>query len=271
MHLVVIMDKEQKPEIIKPDGTVYTIYKYAKLGSTNAFLKQHFPALPDYSVIWAEEQTNGRGRFARVWNSEPGQDLTFSLLLPLASLEQKLRQNITQTAALSVAQLLEGYGLKPAIKWPNDVLVQEKKISGILCEVVESDEKACGILGIGLNVNSLEKSLASLDHPATSFRCELHHTIVLLELFKKLLEIIINCFNVLCQSGFKQNRLEIKKRLAFMNKQVIFTDVKQNLYTGNIIDLNDDGTLLFDCEKRGVISLNSGEIAFKYLYLKREY
>ncbi len=265
------MDKEQKPEIYKPDGAVYTIYKYTKLESTNAFLKQHCSTLPDYSVIWAEEQIHGRGRFARVWNSEPGQDLTFSLLLPLTALEPRLRQNITQTAALSVAQLLEGYGLKPAIKWPNDVLVEGKKISGILCEVVESDEKAYGILGIGLNINSTEESLAGLDYPATSLRCVLDHTIVLLEPLKELLKTIINCFNILCQSGFEQNRLEIKKRLAFMNEQIVFTDAKQNLYTGGIKDLNNDGTLLFECEENGVTSFNSGEITFKHLYLKRGY
>jgi BirA family transcriptional regulator, biotin operon repressor / biotin---[acetyl-CoA-carboxylase] ligase len=265
------VDKELKPEIFKPDGEAYTIYKYTKLDSTNAFLKQHCSTLPDYSVIWAEEQINGRGRFTRVWNSQPGQDLTFSLLLPFKSLEHKLRHNITQTAALSIAQLLEDYGLKPAIKWPNDVLVQGKKISGILCEVVKSDEKTCGILGIGLNINSTEKSLADLDYPATSLRCVLHHTIVLCKLLKKLLKIIINRFNVLCQSGFLQNHLEIKKRLAFMNERVVFADVKQNLYRGNIIDLNNDGTLLFECEKCGLVSLNSGEITFSHLYQKRGY
>ena len=121
------MEKELNPEIIKPDSAVYTIYKYAKLDSTNEFLRHHCSALADYSVIWANEQTHGRGRFTRVWNSVPGQDLTFSILLPLTLLEQKLRQNITQIAALSVAQLLEVYGLKPSVKWPNDVLVQGKK------------------------------------------------------------------------------------------------------------------------------------------------
>ena len=264
------MNIEQKPEIVKPDKTVYTIYKYARMNSTNAFLKQHCSTLPDYSVIWADEQTQGRGRFARIWNSEPGLDLTFSLLLPLAPLEQKRRQNITQIAALSVAQLLEGYDLKPSVKWPNDVLIQGKKISGILCEITETDERVCGVLGIGINVNNTDKFLANLDLPATSLRCELHHKVVRQDLLTKLLEIIINCFNVLCQTGFTQNRQEIKKRLAFINEHIIFTDVNQDSYSGKIIDLNDDGTLLFECEKRGVISLNSGEIAFHNSYSMRK-
>ena len=258
-----------EPEIIKPDGVLYTIYKYAKLDSTNTFLRRQCSTLPDYSVIWSEKQTNGRGRFDRVWDSEPGQDLTFSLLLPLTSLEQKHRQNITQTTALAVSYLLEGYGLKPCVKWPNDVLIQGKKISGILCEMVESNKKTYGILGIGLNVNSMERPISRFDYPATSLYCELHHTVERLELFKVLLEIILKSFKVLCQSGFSQNRLEIKKRLAFMNEQIVFVDGNQNSYKGSIVDLNDDGTLLFDCDKCGVISLNSGEIAFKYLHLKR--
>ena len=264
------MSVEQKPEIIKFDKTAYTIYKYAKMDSTNAFLKQHCSSLPDYSVIWADEQTDGRGRFTRIWNSQQGLDLTFSILLPLTSLEQKRRQNITQIAALSVAQMLEGYGLKPSVKWPNDVLIKGKKISGILCEVTETDEKICGVLGIGLNVNNTENFLSGLDIPATSLRCELHHKVVRQDLLKKLLEIIINCFNVLCQSGFTQNRQEIRKRLAFINEQIVFTDVKKDSYSGKIIDLNDDGTLLFKCEKRGTISLNSGEIAFHNSYTMRE-
>ena len=264
------MNIGQKPEIIKSDKAVYTIYKYAKMDSTNAYLKQHCSSLPDYSVIWADEQTEGRGRFTRIWDSQPGLDLTFSILLPLTSLEQKRRQNITQIAALSVAQLLEGYGLKPSVKWPNDVLIQGKKISGILCEVTETDERVCGVLGIGINVNNTEKFLANLDIPATSLCCELRHKVVRQDLLKKLLEIIINCFNVLCQSGFTQNRQEIKKRLAFINEQIVFTDVKQDSYSGKIIDLNDDGTLLFECEKRGIISLNSGEIAFHNSYTMRK-
>jgi BirA family biotin operon repressor/biotin-[acetyl-CoA-carboxylase] ligase len=171
------MNIEQKPEIIKPNRSVYTIYKYANLNSTNSFLKQHCSSLPDYSVIWADEQTEGRGRFTRIWNSQPGLDLTFSLLLPLTSLEQKRRQNITQIAALSIAQALEVYGLKPSVKWPNDVLIHGKKISGILCEITETDERVYGVLGIGINVNNTEKFLASLDIPATSLRCELRHKV----------------------------------------------------------------------------------------------
>ena len=117
------MNKREKSNLILPNGQAYTIHKYNKLDSTNTFLRQHCMDLQDYAVIWAEEQTHGRGRFNRIWYSSPGKDLTFSILLPLESRVSKLRHNITQITALSVARLLEDYGLKPHIKWPNDVLI----------------------------------------------------------------------------------------------------------------------------------------------------
>ena len=60
------MNIEQRPEIAKPDKTVYTFYKYTKLDSTNAFLKQHYSTLPDYSVIWADDKIDEIGRFTRI-------------------------------------------------------------------------------------------------------------------------------------------------------------------------------------------------------------
>ncbi|MFQ5964506.1 MAG: biotin--[acetyl-CoA-carboxylase] ligase [Candidatus Scalinduaceae bacterium] len=257
------MNEEQKFEIIKYDGVPYTIYKYSKLDSTNTFLKQHCSTLADYTVIWAEEQTQGSGRFGRMWKSEPGEDLTFSFLLPLSSLKLKLRQNITQLAALAVVRLLESHGLKPAVKWPNDVLIKGKKICGILCETVEVKKKAYAILGIGLNVNSSKESFVPLDKPATSIRGEMHRRIGRIEVLRDLLENIIKCFNELCQEGFKKIRMEIKKRLTFINERIIVTDGANNLHPGKIIDLNNDGTLLFNCEECDVISLNSGEVSFK--------
>lgn len=95
------MNIDQKSEIIRHIKSAYTIYKSAKFDSTNSFLKQHCLSLPDYSAIWADEQTHGGGRLTSIWNSQPVLDLTFSLLLPLTSLEQKLRQNITWIATLS--------------------------------------------------------------------------------------------------------------------------------------------------------------------------
>lgn len=265
------MDNVQPTEIIKPDGQVFTIYKYTRLDSTNAFLKRHCLELQDYATVWAEEQTNGRGRFDRVWSSRPGEDVTFSFLLPLESQALELRQNITQIAALAVARLLEGYGLGPTIKWPNDVLVKGKKICGILCEIVEQGAKTYAVLGMGLNVNSSGGAFASLDRAATSMRNELDCEVNRHEVINRLLGLIIDCFDELNKNGFARGRQEIKNRLMFVNERVIVKEGKYNLHPGKIIDINKDGTLLFNCDECNIISLNSGEITFKINSKKEVY
>ncbi|MDR4498898.1 MAG: biotin--[acetyl-CoA-carboxylase] ligase [Candidatus Scalindua sp.] len=256
------MEKRKKRESITINGRIFTIYKYTRLESTNTFLRQHCMDLPDYTVIWAEEQTHGRGRFNRVWYSSPGKDLTFSILLPLESRVSKLRHNITQITALSVARLLEDYGLKPRIKWPNDVLMHEKKVCGILCEIVELDLKTYAVLGIGLNVNSSNESSLYFDSFVTSMHKELNRTVNRSEVFRELLGLVYGCFVELNREGFLQSQKEIKKRLMYVHERIVVKDGTRNPHLGKIIDLNHDGTLLFQCDECNTINLNSGEITY---------
>lgn len=251
----------QQPKIIKPENAIYAIHKYNKLGSTNEFLKKQSENLPDYTVIWTEDQTTGRGRFTRKWNSIPGKDLTFSILLPLTSLKPSSWPNITQIAALAIAELLEDYGLTALIKWPNDVLVEQKKICGILCETVKRNKLPCAVLGIGLNVNRSSESLSQIDQPATSMKNELHHTVSCNELLRRFLDKIILFFSELQENGFTGFSKKIRKRLAYVHKQSIVTGGTKE-YNGQILDINTDGTLLFKCNDGSVINLHSGEITF---------
>ena len=216
----------------------------------------------DYAVIWAEEQTHGRGRFNRAWYSSPGKDLTFSILLPLESRVSKLRHNITQITALSVARLLEDYGLKPHIKWPNDVLIHKKKVCGILCEIVELGLKTYAVLGIGLNVNSNDESSLYFDSFVTSMHKELNRAVNRTEVLRELLGLVYGCFVELNRDGFVQSHREIKKRLMYIHERIVVKDGTRNSHPGKIIDLNHDGTLLFQCDECDTISLNSGEITY---------
>lgn len=113
------------------------------------------------SVFLADYQTKGRGKWGREWVSPRGKDLLFSILLyPTVKVSQAA--GITQIACRSVAKVLEEkYGLAPTFKRPNDVLIQGRKISGVL---IESKGRSNGqleslVVGIGLNVNSSVKDL----------------------------------------------------------------------------------------------------------------
>ena len=122
--------------------------------------------LPDGYVLAARAQTAGRGRYQRRWLAQPGRDLTFSTLLRYQMPHLQLL-SLPMAAALGVAEYLEVNGLTVQTKWPNDVLVDGRKICGILVERGEGV-----ILGMGLNVNMDVDEAAAIDRPATSMRIE---------------------------------------------------------------------------------------------------
>ena len=120
-------------------------------------LRDADPGLPDFTAVVAGQQTGGRGRLDRSWVSEPGASISVSILIKHRPGLQL--QWLTPAAALSVAELVaELLGLYPdeqlsqaniQIKWPNDVLVSEKKLSGILAQIHTSGDV---VLGVGVNL-----------------------------------------------------------------------------------------------------------------------
>lgn len=136
-------------------------YQYqARCPSTNLILRQEAASSPSGTVLVTDEQTGGRGRLGRTWVSETGKDLTFSALV-LPSLAPAQVHLLSLAAALAVADAIDellhaegGEGLVQ-VKWPNDVLLDGKKVCGVLLEgSLDSDRVLWAIAGIGLNVNS---------------------------------------------------------------------------------------------------------------------
>ncbi|ALU39709.1 hypothetical protein AS188_08030 [Kocuria flava] len=109
-------------------------------------------AWPDLSLVAAGHQSAGRGRLDRVWTTEPGTALTFSLLLrPAGAVPLPDYPWLTLLMAVSVAEALAAEGVDAAVKWPNDVLVDGRKIAGLLAVLVPGDPPAV-VLGAGVNV-----------------------------------------------------------------------------------------------------------------------
>lgn len=142
--------------------------------STNALVVARAKAgEPEGLVVVTEEQSAGRGRLDRVWEAPRGTSLTFSILL---------RPEVPP-ASWTWIPLLTGYALQAALadrvpevtlKWPNDVMVGEHKLAGILVERVETDLGPAAVIGIGLNVNQTRDELPT--EIATSLRIELEET-----------------------------------------------------------------------------------------------
>ncbi len=138
----------------------------ARCPSTNASLRQIAQSGRSGTMLVTDEQTGGRGRLGRTWVSAPGLDLTFSVLLR-PSLSPARGHLLALATGVAVAEVLEeGFGLEGQVtlKWPNDVLLDGKKVCGILLEASADAERILwAVAGIGLNVNSQpSRLLASL-------------------------------------------------------------------------------------------------------------
>jgi BirA family transcriptional regulator, biotin operon repressor / biotin---[acetyl-CoA-carboxylase] ligase len=133
----------------------FTILKFDEINSTNTeALNQAKRGADEGLCVVARSQTAGRGRFGRTWISEKDAGLYFSIVLR-PTMETRFLPLLTLMSAVAVHDVLsEVYGLKPDIKWANDVHINDKKICGILAEAVETNTGLAVIIGIGINLKS---------------------------------------------------------------------------------------------------------------------
>jgi BirA family biotin operon repressor/biotin-[acetyl-CoA-carboxylase] ligase len=142
----------------------------ATTGSTNEDLlvraRQHQPGS---AILRAtDEQTAGRGRQNRTWRARPRSSLLFTLAVPLASLPAALPA-ITLAGGVALADYLRGRGVPVDLKWPNDVLLDGRKLAGILCELgIDSGGRATLVVGVGVNCWLTEDDRAGIGQPAAA-------------------------------------------------------------------------------------------------------
>ncbi len=125
-----------------------------EVNSTNDFLMNESDNLENGTVLLSEFQIEGKGRLSRKWFSSKNQNLTFSILFNKKLIKSNIN-HVNLSASLAVANSIENlYQLKTELKWPNDILVKNKKLSGILLESTFNNSKLEKlIIGIGINVN----------------------------------------------------------------------------------------------------------------------
>lgn len=132
-----------------------SFYHIDQTPSTNdSALTLPMPELQEIKVVWADSQTAGRGQGQNKWESEPGKNLTFSLLCQAQFLKPIHQFLILQAAALAVRHVLKKLCDKVTIKWPNDIYIGDKKVSGTLIQTdICNNEIRRAVIGIGVNVN----------------------------------------------------------------------------------------------------------------------
>jgi len=237
------------------------ILSYRTLGSTNDIARQLADSgAPEGTLIVAEEQTRGRGRFGRRWHSPPGCGLYFTLILRPAILPARAPA-LSICAALGVVDSLrEFFGIVVSTKWPNDVLINRRKVCGILTELVTRGNGVDSVLvGVGMNVNHREEDFPrNLRKTATSLAIELKEGVSRLGVLKRFLLEFERTYIQFSKSGltpFKDRYRECSVVLG-RSVKVRFGD---KLLTGIAEDISEEGSLILRKGKRTVF-LPGGEI-----------
>ncbi len=230
------------------------------INSTNTYSIEHFDDLEDKTVVSADKQTAGRGRFDRKWISESEENIYVSFVLKPEN--KNHLTNLTQYLCVVCAKILENYNVQPEIKWPNDVLVNGKKICGILCETKLKQNKIQGVvLGIGINLNMPDELIKTIDRPATSLNLETKQKIDKQKFFNTLVEMFFENYEDAAEKGFSSFKEDYLKRIHFLGKKIFIQqrDNAQKLpFLAKTIDNN--GNLIVLDDKKEEKTVYSGDL-----------
>lgn len=197
------------------------------------------------TVILAETQTRGRGRLSRPWASPPGGIWMSLVLKPKIPLDMTYRINMAVSVAIS-RSLSALYGLDVGIKWPNDLLIEGRKVCGILMEIsAEVDRVDWAVVGLGINAN-VDVSGFPVEWRATSLRQELGQQVSRIDLIQKILLEIEETYQMMFSKDLYD---EWRRRSATLGKQVRITSASGDLL-GEAYDLAEDGGLLIRAEDK---------------------
>jgi BirA family biotin operon repressor/biotin-[acetyl-CoA-carboxylase] ligase len=243
---------------LQDDALPWRVTVLDEVGSTSDWLKQNAASLPVGTVVFTESQTSGRGRRENRWIAPRGKDLMFSLLLkPAASLEKWPR--ITTLAALAICKAIEAeLPLQPRIKWPNDIYLGDLKVSGLLAETVSTPSGMLLVLGIGLNVNTLD---FPADLPAASLLKQLPPA-SLREIDRNLLaSSLLACLHAEFErldADFSAAVAEVRERSWLVGRQIRARTPQGEVF-GRVLDLNEEGHLILQFPDGSTHTLTSAD------------
>ena len=238
------------------------IYAFRTLKSTSDYaFRLAEEGADEGTLVVAEEQTTGRGRFGRSWHSPPGVGIWCSLVLRPRMFPWEAPR-ITMVAALAVARTIESVtGIPAVLKWPNDVYIHHRKVCGILTELsAEVESINFIVIGIGLNVNQLERHFPQqLADTATSLRIECGGEVSRVRLLRSLLNELELSYDHMMKDGFSSLINEIKSKSCSLQKDVSVR-LHNRVYKGRALDIDEHGGLVLELSNGRIEHLITGDI-----------
>jgi BirA family transcriptional regulator, biotin operon repressor / biotin---[acetyl-CoA-carboxylase] ligase len=238
----------------------FTVFRFDSIDSTNTeALKQARLGADEGVCVVAGHQTAGRGRHGRVWASPPNSGLYFSVVLR-PRIDARLLPLITLTAGIAVYDVLFEFGLKPDIKWVNDVLVGDKKISGILAETTETAKGIAVVVGIGVNLTS-SNFPPEIAEVATSVAGESGRTASFAEVEERLLRYFGYWYEILSDPEGPAEILNAwRQRSSYFSGKRVRVQLGKDAVTGVTDGLESDGALRLKIDGGDRLVVQAGDV-----------
>ncbi|MBE7704804.1 MAG: biotin--[acetyl-CoA-carboxylase] ligase [Cyanobacteria bacterium SIG29] len=247
--------------MVTNDMSKYTIVTLEEVHSTNSYALEHIRFYEDKNIVFTSHQTSGRGRFDRHWVCDNSENLFMSIILKPENVTNYPFPNLTQYLSVVVCKVLEKeFSLKPSIKWPNDILVENAKISGILAEsCVEKNQIIGLVLGLGLNVNMKKETLDKIDQRATSIGVLTEKQYDVEVILRKICDEFFENYDAFIKGGFEYIKTEYINRCGFLGKDILIRESgERKPYFAKSID--DEGLLVAIDELNNECKIITGDV-----------
>jgi|SRR5690554_2529311 len=240
-----LLDHDWLRQAIDPAVMLETLLS---VDSTNAVAVRKARSGEDNFLLVAEEQSNGRGRRGRQWCSPYAANLYLTYVWPVTAGVKQI-EALSLTAGLALYQALSEYAISGlGVKWPNDLLVGDKKIAGILIELVgDITDRSSAVIGIGINVNVLEQP--EVDQPWTSMRAELGRQLDRNQLLEQVFARLQQLLRIQADCGFAALREQWEAAHLWHERMAILCAGDEKI-TGKVLGVTDTGQLRLQVDGR---------------------
>ena len=262
-----LLDKNSVLNAIGEQRAWFKVQILDEVASTNTYLMQH-KSSAHATCVAAHVQTHGKGRRGRTWVSQLGASLTFSLLWRFQCGAAAL-SGLSLAVGVALIRALNDLGVNNAqLKWPNDVLVEGKKLAGILIELLgDLEGPSAAVIGMGVNLKLPKNVLDSIDQPAIDLANVSANHINQSELLGVILKHLADVLSSFEAHGFVGLRDEWRSYHAYENKPVRMLLPNGRDVHGIVKGVADDGILLVETAL-GLQRFSAGEISLRNSSLK---
>lgn len=262
-----VMTEEELKSLMKTRWAGKNIVYYKETDSTNLRIKQlGDEGAPEGTLAVADSQSAGRGRRGRTWDSPAGSSIYMSVLLRPRILPDKAPM-LTLVMACSVAEgIMDCEDVDVQIKWPNDIIINGRKLVGILTEMsTQIDYINHVTVGVGINVNMTEFP-AEIRRTATSLRLETGHVVKRARLIAAVMERLEQNYGIFLQTEDMSGLMEKYSRLLVnQGKEVMVLGAKEE-YKAYAVGINNTGELIVRREDGTEEAIYAGEVSVRGVY-----